>query len=409
MLEILICSLFTILPDYLYRRYAQGKRFGYEITIYSVFYELRLGIVGCLILAVSMITAIFYFHPTAVAAVSFYRTVSILPDTNGRVAEVFVKNGEEVTEGQPLFRLDDSRERAALATAQSRVREMDAALAQAENDLALAMARLGEAESALEQARVELERNTELESRNSSVVSQREIERLTITVQGRQASVEAARVNVNAARTQITTVLPAQKASAEAAQAEAQVALDRTVVQAGVSGTLQQFVLRPGEVINAALRPAGVLVPKNAGKLAIEAGFNQLEAQVIKRGMVAEVACISTPFTIIPMVVSEVQNYIASGQVRSTDMLLDPASVRPGTLLVYLEPLYEGGIDKVTPGSHCLANVYTSNHDRLDNEDLGTLQWVGLHAIDAVGLVHAAILRIHALLLPVQTLVLGGH
>jgi hypothetical protein len=32
-----------------------------------------------------------------------------------------------------------------------------------------------------------------------------------------------------------------------------------------------------------------------------------------------------------------------------------------------------------------------------------------LHAIDATGLVHAAILRLQALLLPVQTLVLGGH
>jgi hypothetical protein len=28
MLELLLCSLVTILPDYLYRRYAQGKRFG---------------------------------------------------------------------------------------------------------------------------------------------------------------------------------------------------------------------------------------------------------------------------------------------------------------------------------------------------------------------------------------------
>jgi hypothetical protein len=32
-----------------------------------------------------------------------------------------------------------------------------------------------------------------------------------------------------------------------------------------------------------------------------------------------------------------------------------------------------------------------------------------LHAVDAVGLVHAAILRIQALLLPIQTLVLSGH
>jgi hypothetical protein len=34
--ELLLCSLLTILPDYLYRRYGQGKRIGKEITLYSV-------------------------------------------------------------------------------------------------------------------------------------------------------------------------------------------------------------------------------------------------------------------------------------------------------------------------------------------------------------------------------------
>jgi hypothetical protein len=32
-----------------------------------------------------------------------------------------------------------------------------------------------------------------------------------------------------------------------------------------------------------------------------------------------------------------------------------------------------------------------------------------LHAVDAVGLVHAMILRIQALVLPIKTLVLTGH
>jgi hypothetical protein len=32
-----------------------------------------------------------------------------------------------------------------------------------------------------------------------------------------------------------------------------------------------------------------------------------------------------------------------------------------------------------------------------------------LHMVDAVGIVHALILRIQALMLPVQTLVLSGH
>ena len=30
MLELMLCSLLTILPDYLFRRYVQGKRIGCE-------------------------------------------------------------------------------------------------------------------------------------------------------------------------------------------------------------------------------------------------------------------------------------------------------------------------------------------------------------------------------------------
>ncbi|MGC2338014.1 MAG: HlyD family secretion protein, partial [Pseudolabrys sp.] len=50
----------TLLPDYLYRRYVQGKRLGKEITFYSVWFELRW--------STSNVTI-------------FFRTVSILPET----------------------------------------------------------------------------------------------------------------------------------------------------------------------------------------------------------------------------------------------------------------------------------------------------------------------------------------
>ena len=89
MLELLLCSLLTILPDYLYRRYVQGKRIGKEITLFSVWFELRWGIVSCLMLTVGLITMIFYFHPSTTSVTSFFRTVPISPETNGRVAEIY--------------------------------------------------------------------------------------------------------------------------------------------------------------------------------------------------------------------------------------------------------------------------------------------------------------------------------
>ena len=54
MLELILCSMLTILPDYLFRRYVQGKRFGHEITLFTVWYELRWGITLCLLLTVTL-------------------------------------------------------------------------------------------------------------------------------------------------------------------------------------------------------------------------------------------------------------------------------------------------------------------------------------------------------------------
>jgi hypothetical protein len=110
------------------------------------------------------------------------------------------------------------------------------------------------------------------------------------------------------------------------------------------------------------------------------------------------------------MVVTDVQDVIAAGQFRGGEQLIDAQNaVKPGTLLVYLEPLYKGGLDGVTPGSACIANAYSSNHDVIVAEGTGTAKRIALHAVDALGLVHALILRLQAIVLPFKTLVLSGH
>src|SRR6476660_2531180 len=117
MLELLFCSMLTIVPDYLFRRFAQAKRLGKEINFYSVWFELRRGITGCLILTVVLITVIFYNHPSTHNVTLFCRTVPIVPEINGRVAEVYVGVSAPVKEGTPIFRLDSSKQEAAAETA----------------------------------------------------------------------------------------------------------------------------------------------------------------------------------------------------------------------------------------------------------------------------------------------------
>jgi multidrug resistance efflux pump len=408
MLELMLCSMLTIFPDYLYRRYVQGKRIGREITLYSMWYELRWGISACLMLTISLITMIFYFHPSTKTVTAVFRTVTILPEASGRVDEVFVGVNQKVAAGAPLFKLDDSAQKAALDVAQKQIAEVEAETQVAQSELASADGQIKQAEGALQVSIDELQMKTQL--LKNDAVARREVDRLTNTVESQRGMVSATYANKETLQTKLAILLPAQKASAEAALAAAQVELDKTLVKAGVSGTVQQFTLRRGDVLNTMLRPAGILVPEEAGRGTLIAGFGQIEAQVIKPGMVAEATCIGKPFSIIPLVVTEVQDVIATGQLRPTDQLIDVQQLaRPGTLTVFLQPLFPGGLDDVPPGSNCIANAYTNNHDALADPNIGTLKWIGLHVIDTVGVVHAMILRMQALLLPVQTLVLTGH
>jgi multidrug resistance efflux pump len=410
MLEILLCSLLTILPDYLYRRYRQGKRIGQEITLFSVWYELRFGIISCLMLAVALITVIFYYHPSSDTATLYFRTVPILPEINGRVSEVNVEFSAPVKKGDVIFKLDSSKQQAAMETSRRKIAEIDAAMLAAQADVLKAEGQIQQAKGDYQQASDELDVKRELQKRSPGIVPQRDIEKLEVLLAGRQGSLDAANASKQSVAIRVTALLPAEKASAQAALAEAQVDLDKTTVRAGVDGRVEQFTLRPGDVVNPVMRSAGILIPDGAGRRTIAAGFGQIESHVIKVGMIAEATCISKPWTIIPMVITGEQDYIAAGQFRGGEQLVEARQVQaPGTILAFLEPIYQGGLDGVTPGSSCLVNAYTSNHDQIASKETGALKGLALHAVDAVGIVHAMLLRIQALLLPIKTLVLSGH
>ncbi len=410
MFEIVLCSIFTVLPDYLYRRYVQRKRIGKEITLFSVWFELRYGITACLMLTVALITVIFYYHPSTNLVTSFFRTIPILPETGGRVSEVLIKNGDLVKQGQPLLRLDSVKQQAAVDVARRRIKEIEAQMLVAGADIVAADGQIQQARSALEQATDELRTKQELVQRNPNVVAAREIEKLETAVDGRRGQVASAEAAKQAAQLRLSTLLPAEKETAEATLRQAQIDLDKTVIYAGVAGQVEQFALRVGDIVNPLMRAAGVLIPQQIGRPGLQAGFAQIEAQVMKVGMTAEVTCASKPMTIIPMVVTDVQEYIASGQFRGGEQLIDAQqAAKPGTITVFLEPMFEGGLDGVTRGSSCMANAYTSNHERLSSGKLGLGSWLFLHMVDAVGMVHAMLLRVQALVLPVKALVFSGH
>ena len=220
-----------------------------------------------------MITVVFYYHPSTTNVNSFFRTITILPEIGGRVVEVYVTNNQRVAAGDRLFKLDGTSQAAAAETARRRIAEFDAGLLVAKSDLDATTGAVKQARADYKQTREDLGRQQTLLKRRSSAVRKSEIDRLKNLLNVRQGAMDVAIAQREAIKTKISKLLPAQKATSEASLAQANAELAKLEVKAGVAGTLQQFTLRPGDYVNPILRPAGILVPAEAGRGRIQAGF----------------------------------------------------------------------------------------------------------------------------------------
>lgn len=408
MIELVFSFLITVLPDYLYRRHKQGKRLGHEITFYNVWYELRWGITSGIVLAISLISVIFYFHPTTSNVTSLFRTVTILSDMPGRVAEVYVQNNQNVRAGDPIFRLDTRRQEAAAETARRQITEAEVALVLAESDLAVAEGTVQSATALLQQAEDELTRILKIRRANPGGISAQQEDTQRALMESRRGELKAITAQRNMAQIRKDALLPAQRATAVAVLLQAETEIEKSTVYAGTDGNVQQFKLKTGDIVNPILRPAGILVPYSSGVGRFQAGFGQISAQVVKVGMITEVTCASKPLTVIPMVVTEVQGAIAGGQLRPTDQLIDIQDRRrPGTIMATLEPIYKGHADAIPPGSICAAVAYTSRVAERDAGELTGLSAFISSIVDGMGIANALVIRGQALLLPIRVLVFG--
>ena len=280
MVELMLCSMLTLLPDFLFRRFVQGKRLGREITLFSVWYELRWGITLCLILTVLLITVVLYHHPSSTNVTSLFRTISIFPEVGGRVAKVYVDYNQKVKKGDPLFKMDSTRQEAALERARLHVVQVDASMVTAKADVLTAEGKLRKQRERSYRRRTNCGPSpiAAAECRCCRGARDREASDTRGNPAGGRRRAAAAR---ESAETRITTVLPAQKASAEAELAEAQVELDKMTTYAGVNGRVDQFVLRVGDIVQPApvTRAAGILIPEGAG----ESGFLQASIRSRRR------------------------------------------------------------------------------------------------------------------------------
>ncbi|MEP2029821.1 MAG: biotin/lipoyl-binding protein [Paracoccaceae bacterium] len=392
---------FTSFPALI--RYFQLKRRGEPTTIWNM----KTAVFIWAVLAFGLFLTIFYYHPKTYAGIVPFRTVSVVAQTSGPVTEIAVINGQRVKAGDLLFRIEDSAQKVALAQAQAEIDLILADKDKAKDTEIVAQSAVDEANAEIVQLRDDLADAETLLQRGAGRAD--DVLSFQTSLTATEAELRAAEAQLDLARVDMKETIPARLKLAEAAIDSAQVALNFTEVRSLADGSVTQLSLNVGSpATTLVLRPAMIIIPDRPEDLPIRitAGFSQVAHDTLYEGMPAEIACESNANllfhnAVMPAHIQSVQPAIATGQIMPDPQLLDMGGATArGTLLVFLELVYEEHEAMLLDGAGCIVQAYTNNID-------GT---VG-HVIAATGMIKAAGLRLKVFgsILSGVGLLGGGH
>jgi HlyD family secretion protein len=212
------------------------------------------------------------------------RNISIGSHVSGIVAKVYVRVGQRVKLGDPLFTLDDRKQQADLGVKEATLTEARARLARLKQtpraeELPPALARVKEAEAILEDARHQLQNTEKLKDARAIAIDD---------VIKRQYAFDAAAARLTQAKADLKLleagswkpdidVATASVAAAEAEVEGARVEIGRLTVRAPVEGDILQVNVRPGE-----FAPSGASIRGNP-QFKTDLTFEYVEAYVVPK------------------------------------------------------------------------------------------------------------------------------
>jgi HlyD family secretion protein len=217
----------------------------------------------------------------------------------GRVEERLVSEGETVTAGQVVARLDSRELGQEKALRQAQVSSAQAALAELlagsrAEEIAQSQALLERAQADRERARVEFERQKRLYQRE--VISTREYDLARTTYDGAEAKVREARESLalvkKGPRQEKIDQARASLRAAEQALAQAQTRLDYSVVSSPLSGIVLSKNIEPGEVVSAG---TPVVTVGEVSQVFLRAYINETDLGRVKIGQKVKVTTDTFP------------------------------------------------------------------------------------------------------------------
>jgi multidrug efflux system membrane fusion protein len=199
---------------------------------------------------------------TAVGTVQAYTTVRVKSQVAGQIERVHFTEGQEVRQGDLLFTIDPRPLQAAVKQAEANVARDRAALRQAEAALAQRQAEVQQALANLERDQAQQAHARQQEQRYKTLVEKELIARelydqfrtnlaaMDATVQANRAAVENARAAAQAAQAGVENVRAVIRAD-EAMLQTARLNLGYTTIRAPMAGRTGNLMLQAGNVVKA--------------------------------------------------------------------------------------------------------------------------------------------------------------
>ena len=216
---------------------------------------------GAVVIALVVIGALNYTTPSGTASVQG-AVISIAPNVSGPVTEVAVEPNQPVSEGDVLFRIDDTEQAAEVARLEASLSSAQASADQLIHDLEAAQADIASLEAQLEFGIARRDDIIRLADRGAS--SEFKLQEAISTIEQLEAGLRAAKARKAGLERRIAAKVDGVDVGVvevENMLVQARWALEQTVVRAPADGLVTGLSLRPGNRVTTLQGAINFVVP----------------------------------------------------------------------------------------------------------------------------------------------------
>ncbi len=219
--------------------------------------------------------------------------INVSSDVSGELVELYVEEGDSVTVGQLLAKIDPDlfksaveRGEASVDNARAQVANSKANLSRSEATLQQSIAQKKQIEAQLENARAVFKRNDQL--LKDGVISQADYDNAYSSLRSLEANLEAAKATVLSAEAGVEAAKQTVKAaeftvkSANATLKETKTSLNRTSIYAPLSGVVSYLGKEKGETVLGTTQMSGDVIFKIANLSDMEVQVDVSENDVLR-------------------------------------------------------------------------------------------------------------------------------